>query len=103
MRGDKHCMSTEQTKRVKNLEIILTQAGEDSTARLELLNDLAWELRRTDTKRALALGQEAHVLARDLRHTHALAYSLLVKGYAQMRLSELDEALANVSEAPHLF
>lgn len=91
------------TERVKNLEVTLIQAGEDSVARLELLNDLAWELRRTDTKRALALGKEAHVLARELRHTHALACSLLIKGYAQMRLSELDEALANVSEARTFF
>ena len=97
-------MNAEQAERVKNLEVSLTQVAEESSvARLELLGELAWELRRVDTKRALGLSEEAHALARELRHTHGLAHSLLTKGYCQMRLSELDEALANVAEARAFF
>ena len=104
MRGYEYAMNTEQAERVKNLEVSLTQvADENSAARLELLGELSWELRRTDTKRALGLSKEAHALARELRHTHGLAYSLLTKGYCQMRLSELEDALANVAEARTFF
>ena len=93
-------MNTERTERVKNLEVTLTQvADENSATRLELLSELAWELRRVDTKRALGLSEEAHALATELRHTQGLAYSLLAKGYCQMRFSDLEDALANVSEA----
>ena len=97
-------MSSERTERVKNLEATLTQlADEDSVARLELLSELAWELRRADTKRALELSETSHALAQDLRNTHGLAHSLLAKGYCQMRLSRLKDALANVLEARALF
>ena len=96
-------MDSQRTEHVKYLEVALSEVGEDSAARLDLLNELSWELRRVDTARSLELSREAHALARDLRHTHGLACSLLVKGYCQMRFSELEAALANVTEARSVF
>ena len=72
-------------------------------ARVEVLNGLAWELRYTDTKRALELSEEAHALARKLGDQRGLAYSLRNQGFCLFRLSDYDAALTHAREALNLF
>lgn len=74
-----------------------------SVAQIDRLNEQAWELRRTDAKRALALSRAAHALAASLGYRRGEAYSLLTKGFAEMRLSDFPAALSSAQQARALF
>ncbi len=64
----------------------------DVDADVDALNTLAWELRRTDTKRSLLLGDEALRRAQAIVYERGRAYSLLVLGYGAMRAADLQAA-----------
>ena len=70
---------------------------------IDRLNELAWELRRTDTKRSRALGEEALGKAEAAGYGRGRAYSLLVLGYAALRSSNLPEALSQLQIALESF
>ncbi len=75
----------------------------EPSARLDALNALAWELRYTNTTRALELSKEARALAQGLGDRRGLAYSLRNQGFCFFRLSNYDAALAHAREALNLF
>ncbi len=71
--------------------------------KVDELNALAWELRRTDTKRSLVLAEEALRLARAEGYDGGQAYSLLALGYGAMRSSDLRAAQTKVQRAAEFF
>ena len=73
------------------------------TVKVDELNVLAWELRRTDTKRSLVLAEEALRLARTESYDRGQAHSLLALGYGAMRSSDLQAAQAKVQRAAEFF
>ena len=75
----------------------------EPSARVEVLNALAWELRYTDTKRALELSEEAHALAHKLGDRRGFATSLRNRGFCLFRLSDYGAALTHAREALNLF
>ena len=75
----------------------------DPSARAEALNELAWELRYTDTGRALGLSEEAHALALAAGDERGLAASLRNRGFCLFRLSDYGAALGYAREALSMF
>lgn len=71
--------------------------------KIDLLNNLAWELRGTDTLRALHHSQEAHTLAEEADYPKGKAYSLYYSGVALRYLARYDEALSALLKAYDLF
>lgn len=65
--------------------------------------ETAWNLRRSDPKRALALGEKAYAAAKEANDLSAEAYSLLVTGYSRVRLSEPELASEQLRKALALF
>ena len=79
-------------------------ASRDAAERqIDLLNAEAWEIRRADAGRALALSEEAYALAAPLAYRRGEAYSLLARGFAEMRLSNYPAALGSAQQAAALF
>ena len=71
--------------------------------RVDELNALAWELRRTDTKRSRQLGDEALRGAQAAHYERGQAYSRLVLGYSAMRASEFQTSLDALGAALEYF
>jgi diguanylate cyclase (GGDEF)-like protein len=85
-------------------EPTLTEPGMMSgLEQIDALNELAWELRRQDSVRALTLANEAFALATASRYERGIAYSLLAKAFAQFRLAKLAEARASAEQAREAF
>jgi diguanylate cyclase (GGDEF)-like protein len=85
-------------------QLVPTQPGVLSALeQVDALNDLAWELRRQDSSRALTLAQEALALALSLDYNKGVAYSLLAKAFALFRLAKLPEARSCAEEAKGYF
>ena len=83
---------------------VQTQSKEETvTQKVDELNALAWELRRTDTKRSLMLAEEALRHAQAADYTRGQAYSLLALGYGAMRSSDLQAAQTKVQSAAAFF
>ena len=66
---------------------------------VDVLNQEAWELRRSDAEQALKLSQDAYALATSEGYQEGQAYSLLTQGFACLRLSNLKTALEKTKEA----
>lgn len=74
-----------------------------STALVDLRNELAWELRYSDTPRAVLVSHETLTMATALDYPRGRAYALLAFGQCQVTLSKLSEGLAFLGEARRLF
>jgi len=93
--------------RIRELEARLETALE-RRERIDTLNALAWELRQSDTRRALALSEEAQQLACDgdyeqQPYQKGLAESLRNMGWIYLQLSQYQLALSLSLEALSLF
>ena len=71
--------------------------------RVDELNSLAWELRRTDARQSLSLGNEALHGARAVGYARGQAYSRLVLGYSALRASDFQAALDSLQAALEYF
>ncbi len=71
--------------------------------RIDALNRLAWELRHTDPKRALAQAQTAYTEATAARYACGEAYGLLTLAFCQLRLADPAAALERARAALLLF
>ncbi|MCA9839713.1 MAG: diguanylate cyclase [Trueperaceae bacterium] len=71
--------------------------------RIELLCDLAWELRRLDTQESIRLAREALRLSEAIKLDKGRASSLLSLGFAQMRLADFEQAKNYAETAYQLF
>ncbi len=80
----------------------------DVTAKINLLNDLAWALCDTDLKRAQSLSETAYILANSPHEGQppdrvGLAYSLRTQGYLNQRLGDYPLGLSQLLQAQELF
>lgn len=92
--------------RTDAIEETLRQLSGDAAhgaERVDLLNELAWSLRRSDTKRALDIGGEAYQLAQSVDYQKGGADSLRNVGVCLYFLSNYRAALTNLTEALQLF
>ena len=80
-----------------------TTAQNPVERQIDVFNAQAWELRRTDAGRALALSREAYTLAAPLAYRRGEAYSLLARSFAEMRLSDFPAALEHAQQAAARF
>lgn len=83
------------------LESLLQQTRSQSL--VDSLNELAWELRRTDARRALLLSQQAADISNSLSYRHGLAASLSNQGAFHLLQSNNQTALAKSLEALRIF
>lgn len=94
----------ESMERRPHLEDILSDVSTmPAFESIDALNDLAWELRRQDSSRALSLAEEAFTLAISFDYNKGVAYSLLTKAFALFRLAKLPEARSCAEEAKGYF
>lgn len=92
-------------ERVQELEAQLDAAQKEGKSQnlVDLMNELAWELRRSDVRRALALSQQAAEHSLALSYRHGLAISLRNQGAFHMLQSSNQTAMARSFEALRLF
>lgn len=76
---------------------------DDTKAKVDQLNDLAYELRHTDTSLSLQRSREAIELAEKVTYQKGLAEALLNEGFAEMVLANYGEALQVLSKATQMF
>jgi two-component system, NtrC family, sensor kinase len=67
------------------------------------LNRQAWEVRVSDSNKALLLSQEALALATSAGYTRGRAEALRTLGFTLIRHSKHEDALKHIEEALHLF
>jgi diguanylate cyclase (GGDEF)-like protein len=98
-------MSHSREERIRKLEQQLAEAQSQKlpTVIADLLNDLGWELRKVDGKRALEVSRKAHELSEKIVYHNGLACSLRNEGYVRMLQSENQEALTSSLEALRLY
>ncbi len=93
--------------KVTELETKLAASSPDDQAgaaeRVDLLNELSWELSRIDVERACELSQEAQALAQSSGYQKGLAYGLRNRGICDWLRADYPAALANFLEALRLF
>jgi signal transduction histidine kinase len=65
----------------------------ESAERVDLLNELAWEMGLADTKRAFALAQETFQISQKTSYERGMAHSHRNLGYCQLIFSNLEEVL----------
>lgn len=68
------------SRKITQLEAELTRQEAESEARVDVLNDLAWELWTTDRPRAAELTLESIRLAKQLAYPRGIAFSRLNRG-----------------------
>ncbi|RMH73167.1 MAG: GHKL domain-containing protein [Gemmatimonadetes bacterium] len=71
--------------------------------RINLRNQLAWELKKKDTDHAFALATEAYKQATQLNYSKGVAYAQRARGACLMFQAKYDEALLNLSQAAQTF
>ena len=76
--------------------------------KIDLLNELAWELSDTDTKRAYALSENAFSLAESSEEGNppyraGMAYSLRTQGYLNQRLGNYPLGFSQLFKALEIF
>ncbi len=71
----------------------LSSGDPESTERIDALNDLAWELGLTQTKRALELAEEASRVSEHVDYKKGIALGHRTIGYCNLVFSNLEEAI----------
>ena len=99
-------------KRIRRLEEKLSECDKDPDVdihvKVDLINDLAWEISDTDPTQAQSLAEEAHTLATSIDNSAepyqlGVAYSLRTSGYLNQRLGEYPLGLSQLLEAQTIF
>jgi diguanylate cyclase (GGDEF)-like protein len=92
------------SERTKDLEQKIT-TGEfaDAFEKIDIINDLAWELRSSDAPRALEMSAQSYQLSEACFYVKGMAVSLRNQGFCQLQLSNHQLALKKSEEALHLF
>ena len=102
-------LETGQTLQIKQLEELITQAA-SIDKKIDLMNNLAWQLRIQNSERAQELSLEAMELSKSLEphHEHGIANSLITLAFLDGEAGKLDaalsrslEALSYLKEQPH--
>jgi hypothetical protein len=94
-------------ERIRELEARLNELEHGSSAvaseRVDLLNELSWELSRVDVNRADELSRGASDLAAANGYQKGLAYSLRNRGVCDWLRADYSAALVKLLEAQRLF
>ncbi|MDX1418003.1 MAG: hypothetical protein R3293_27625, partial [Candidatus Promineifilaceae bacterium] len=99
-------------ERIQHLEKQLTELDDAPEARIrekiDLINDLAWLLTDTDTKRSFTLSESAYSLAESgggngRPYQEGMAYSLRTQGYLNQRLGNHATGLVQLMRAKETF
>ena len=82
-----------------------TEAGETplSEAQVNELNQLAWDLRVTDSNQSFTFSRKAIILAQQIQYQQGLAEGLRTLGFCHIRLSRYTEAEAILRQSLSLF
>lgn len=93
-------------EKIRNLEARIAAATVEESATTEhvdALNELAWETKFTDAKRALHLSRLAHELSQTLLYTKGLAYSLRNSAGCQWLLANYNKGMTDALDSLRLF
>lgn len=90
------------TEKITELESKITSPI-NSAEKVDALNQLAYEIRNTDTKRAITLSKEAQLLSTSLNFPNGLANAISNEAFCQIQLSEYELAIEKSFEALQLF
>jgi len=93
-------------KIVKELEQklqLMNEAEHETTEKVDILNTLSWQLRKTHAQRALELSREASAISQALGYQKGRVYALCNESLSHTHLSEYDQALEKCEEALRLF
>ncbi len=71
--------------------------------KIDKLNQLAWDVRVSDSPRSLLLSQESVELSRKIKYTKGLAHGLRSFGFCNVRQSKNEEVLTYLNESFSLF
>jgi diguanylate cyclase (GGDEF)-like protein len=98
-------MSENRVQRIQELETRLAEARQKRQGPqiVDLLNELAWELRKIDSKRTLDLSRQARELCEKFFYRKGLAASLRNEAFACMALSENQTALTVSMDALRIY
>jgi signal transduction histidine kinase len=88
---------SELEKRLESLH------GQETTERVDVLNDLCAELSITEPKRAIEISREAYRLAKRLSHKAGMAHALGYEGFSFYLLSDHDKAMPKLMDSISLF
>jgi diguanylate cyclase (GGDEF)-like protein len=93
-------LQTRQTSQTKQLEEMIAQAA-SSEAKIDLINNLAWQLRIQDAERAQALSLEALELSKtcEPNYERGIANSLVTLAFLDGEAGKLDTSLSRSLEA----
>lgn len=89
-----------------HLHVLLGQLdslSDSAFKRIDILCELAWELRRLDSTKSLEIAREALELAKTQDYKPGKALALLAIGFAQMRFAHYEEAQNKASQSYQLF
>ena len=86
------CMFAVNSERIDSLLAIIEQADPD-TARVNTLNELAWEYRQQQPQLAVEYVDQALGLSRELSYAKGMAFSYNVLGIVHKNLTEYSEAV----------
>ncbi len=75
----------------------------DDVEKIDILNEIAWEVQRKDPVKALKLCTEAKALSENLRYEKGLAYAIRNMGVCNTWQSKLEPALSCSLEALEMF
>lgn len=87
--------------KVAELESLLIVSKNET--KVDILNDLCWEIEKTNPKRALSLAEKANSISTELNYSYGIAKSFLMMGYVQERLALFNKALGNFFKAQTIF
>lgn len=77
--------------------------GEHTRQFVDVINELAWELRNLDIPRSGSLAAEALSLSKEIRYEEGVANALLSRGVCRRNTSEYDVALEDLLQSRELF
>lgn len=93
-------------EKIRNLEAKIAAATIEAAAtteHIDTLNELSWETKFADAKRALHLSHLAHELSQTLSYTKGLAYSLRNSAGCHWLLADYHKGLTDALDALRLF
>jgi diguanylate cyclase (GGDEF)-like protein len=92
-------------KKLEELEAQLAQTSDEeaTTAQVDAINELAWEAKYADARRALDLSRRSYRLAENLLYMKGMAYALRASAACHWLFASYDAALSDALEALRIF
>ena len=93
-------------EKIDTIEKKLTSTSIESNKvkeKIDELNKLSYELRKSDPKKALSYGVEAKKISSEISYSKGLGYSLRNMGICLSRLADYDSSIENLSKSIGIF